>query len=368
MNTEDPRILTGLLWIATTPASSEPSPFDRAETIVRGVGSMRRAGVPEALIADAYRPDLRSTDALEAIRRWADAPRPRHTWEAADVQPRAPRNRGILGLRGTVGTGKSAAMAKLLALRIDLGLWRAKWIDCRSLVADDWSNVNALGDFTEIPCLMLDDLSADVVNREGAKKAVAALLGLRHEAGRLTVITSNLSETALKAAADAAIWDRISQAGEVVTCEGESLRGSVATADLDSTVLDADRLAQLVRRLDRRQGSIGDEVMGLPHAEAVRQLGRLLGVTLGQARRAAAEVDAHDERCRQLAEELAAKIAGTLRRPPGHVEQDPIELAAERQRRQQNVEALLERDAADPPGPREVAERKRIAARLKAES
>jgi hypothetical protein len=362
MTTEDPRILSGLLWIATTPASSGPSPFDRAEAIVRGVGSMRRAGVPEALIADAYRPDLQDTVALETVRRWVDAPRARHTWEAAETKPRAPRGRGTLVLRGTVGTGKSAAMAKMLAMRIDLGLWRAKWVDCRSLVADDWTRVNALGDYLEIPCLMLDDLSADVVNREGAKKAIAALLGQRHEQGRLTVITSNLSEDAIKAAADAALWDRIGQSGEVVTCEGESLRGSVEIADLDATILDADRLAQLVRRLDRgRVGDISDEVWRLPHGEAVRQLGRLLGVTQRQARLAADEVDAHDERCRQLAAELAAKISGTLHRPPGHVEQDPIELAHARQRRQREVEDLLERDAAEDLDPRELSERKRLA-------
>lgn len=363
MSTDGPRILTGLLWIASS-SSDGPSPFERDEAITRGVGSLRRAGVPEALIADAFRSDLQPTTALDAVLRWASAPRPRQMWEAAGVEPHAPRSRGVLVLRGTVGTGKSAAMARLGALRVAAGLWRAKWVDCRGLVATDWDKVNALDGLVDVPCLMLDDLSADMTSREAARKAIVALLGQRHEGQRLTVITSNLDKDSLEKAADVAVWDRVTQDGEVVECDGASLRATVDRVDLDATVVNADRLVQLVRRLDRRQGSISDEVACLPHAEAVRQLGRLLGVTQRQARLAADEVDAHDERCRALADELAAKISGSLRLVAAN---DPPDSESEAKRAASKARAIELLEQGDDETPAQITERKRIAARLDAE-
>jgi hypothetical protein len=373
---EDTQILTGLLWIASMPVNGQPSPFERCELTTRGVGSMRRAGVPEALIADAYRADLQPTDALAAAQRWAHARRPRQTWEAPSLEPHAPRSRGVLVLRGSVGTGKSAAMAKLLALRVAAGLWRARWVDCRGLVSTDWDKVNALDDLVDVPCLMLDDMSAAMTSREGARKAIMALLGQRHEKQRLTVITSNLDKDALEVAAEVAVWDRVTQDGEVVACEGSSLRGTVERVDLDTTIADASRLVQLVARCaaftrspahqDRSRVTISDEVLYLPIDEAVKQLGRLLGVSGQQARQAAAEVDAHDAKCRELGAELEAKLAGALRQVAANGPHDTAENEAARAASKARAIELLEQG--DDESPAEVAERKRIAANLECEA
>jgi hypothetical protein len=390
MMTEEHRILTGLLWIASMPNGEEPSPFERSESIVRGVGSMRRAGVPEAMIADAYRADLQSTVALEAIMRWANWQRPRAKWEAVDSDTRCHRSHGVLVLRGPKGTGKTAAVGKLLALRIETA-WRAldnggteaeralsrcEWVDCRGLISTDWDKVNALDDLVDCPCLVLDDLSAAVVNREGARVAFMALLGQRHEKRLLTIITSNLSETALETVAEPAVWSRVSQDGEIVDCPGEDLRATVETAELDAAVGEADRLAQLVRRLAPRTGYISDEIAQLPRGEAVRQLGRLLGCSFHEALEAAAAVDAHDARCDVLRRELAVKIAGSIRLVAANDGPDAAENAPsfalsaqkEAKRAASKARAIELLEQGDDESPAEVAERKRIAANLEREA
>jgi hypothetical protein len=352
---DESRILSGLLWLATMPATpGQLTRFQQAEAMCKGVGSMRRAGVPEALIADAYRPDLQGTDALEAARRWAEWKRPRDAWESEDVETSSPRMHGLLILRGTVGTGKSAAMAWLLARLIDAGRWHARWIDCRALVSSGWDEVNALANLAHVPILLLDDLSAAVANRDAALAAFVSLLGRRHELGLLTVVTSNLPLDALEIAADVAVWDRLGQDGETVACEGTSLRKSVDRSELAAAIRGAERLVHLVRRLAQGTrvtvgpGVVGPEVTRLPEVEAVQQLGRLLGATLGQARRAARLADEHDARQAEAHLQAMAVLAGGIKRPPGHVDVDHDELEAARRRRRREaeaeIEALLERD------------------------
>jgi hypothetical protein len=360
----DEQFLTGLLWIATSQTDGKPSRFEQAEAIGRGVGSLRRAGVPEALVADAYRSHLRSTVALQAVTRWANWERPRQKWESAASVGH--RSHGVLALLGPVGSGKSAAMAKLVGWRVESGLWQARWVDCRSLASGGWDKVNALEHLVDTPCLCLDDLSAATAEREAARTAILALLGQRHEKRLLTIITSNLGAGDLEAVTDAALWSRIGQTGEVVYCPGEDLRASVEAVELSAVVAEADRLVQLVRRLDRRQGSISDEVLALPRDEAVRQLGRLLGVTRGQARAAAAEVDAHDERCAVLAAELEAKIAGSMRLVAANEGPGDTEKEAARAASKARAIELLEQGEDESPA--EVAERKCIAANLEREA
>jgi hypothetical protein len=376
MNSES-RILAGLLWIATMPShDGQPSRFDRAVQIVRGVGSMRRGGVPESVIADAYRADLFETDALRAVTRWAEWERPRARWEAEDADTRGHRSHGCLILRGPPGTGKTAAVGKLISTRIDAAwnaldnggtpadrlLARCKWVDCRGLIATDWDKINALDDLVGEPCLVLDDLSAAVANREAARVAFMALLGQRHEGRRLTIITSNFAAASLEAVAEAAVWSRVMQDGELVDCEGSDLRETVEAAELDASVGEADRLAQLVRRLAPRSGQISDEVAQLPRSEAIRQLGRLLRVTPRDAKAAADEVDAHDARCEILRAELTAKIAGCVRLIAANDGPEVAENEAKRAASKARAIELLEQGEDETPA--EVAERKRIAANL----
>lgn len=313
-------VLVGLLWIATTPgADGQPSRFEQAARMLRGVGSMRRAGVPEGLIADAFRPGLEETTALAAARRWAYHARERQPWEAAsDPATVGPRSHGVLLLVGLVGAGKSAALAKLVEWRIAAGLWRARWVDCRGLVSTNWAKVNALDQLVEVPFLVLDDLSAAAVNRDGAREALVALLGQRHERRLSTGISSNLDKRAAEEAFGSAVWDRVQQDGEIVECSGSSLRERVDRVGLDATIVAADRLTQLVARLDRGPGWIGSEarprvevsaeVLEIPRAEAIRQLGRLLGLTGHKEALAAARVSReHAETEAGWVRELEAK-------------------------------------------------------------
>jgi post-segregation antitoxin (ccd killing protein) len=337
--TDDDRFLAGLLWIATTPVDGKPTIYDQAEQMLRGVGSMRRAGVPEGLIADAYRQDIEPCTALAAAMRWARHPRKREAWEAEGAEGFAPRSSGVLALVGFKGTGKSAALARLVGARIDAGLWRAKWVDCRGLVATDWDQVNALGHLAEWPCIVLDDLSAATVNREKVREAVAALLGLVHERRGLVGITSNLDKESTEAALGPTVWDRIRQNGEVVECHERSFRERVALADLDATIRNADRLTQLVTQLDRGPGWIGgperkpvrvsDEVARLPRGEAIRQLGRLLGATYSDARKAAAESERHAAREEAWRMEILQQAAEAMKRPAKPVDLDTARRAHE---------------------------------------
>lgn len=333
--------VTGLLWLATAPAPGG-SRYEVAARAHREASALRAMGVPDSVVWDAIRHDLASTTALDAASRWAAWPREPEVWEA-DVEP-CPRSAGTLVLVGPVGTGKSLGLARLLLLRyresvrleaagaVRRDLWRARWVDCRTLVGGDFSRVDRIHDLGEDgqrrregwsparfhPCIVLDDMS-EVLSRGPARDALVAMISARHEAGVLTLVTSNLKRADLEAHVGPPLVDRIRQAGELVVCKGESLRAPGNRADLPAMIREAEQVVGCVRLLGRGREAVDpdkpipDAVAGLTRAEAIHRLRRLLRVDQATALRAGevarAEAARQAEEFARLRDRLAAELA-----------------------------------------------------------
>jgi hypothetical protein len=327
------RQAAGLLWLAGH-GDDPTSRYSWAVDVGREHRALVQSGVPESLAADAMSEALTPSPALAAVQRWADYPRPAESWDDEDAPTHSHRTHGCLALVGPVGTGKSVALAHLLRLRVRAGIALTNgkagdrsWLDCRTLVGGDFSRVNKIPDHLERPCLVLDDLSADVTAREPARSALAALLAVRHESRKLTLVSTNLSTAAFAEAIGPAATDRIKQCGEVVDCRGESRRTG-PLLDLARPIRDAAKLVELVDLLEQHRSA--------PPEAAVAQLGRLLGATHGDARRAADEAErVHAFGVEALAE-CRRKLEGFGTGRPNSVER-----ALEQRRRDDERRAVL---------------------------
>lgn len=333
----DPRIASGIHWLATT---GSPSRYTLAVDAGRESRYLAGVGVAAQVALDALSPGLGDSEPLAAARNWAARTRPRESWEVADTV--GPAESGAFALVGSVGAGKSVALAHHLVLRrrhywpaeadrpiAPVDTWRAKWVDCREFVGGDFSRVNKIPDLLAIPCLVLDDVS-DCLDRDAARSALANLLGARHEARRLTLMTSNLSVPAFAKALGTAACDRIRQTGEVVRCSGDSLR-SAGPLDSGAAIRDAARLVELV-------DAIGSTWR--PNPEHVAQLQRLLGVSDVDAIAVADEVATHEVRQREETAAMRDRLTVACKPPPPEV----VDLDAHNAR-MRKAERMLGEDA-----------------------
>lgn len=186
------------------------------------VHQLRRLGVPERAAAtlanlNEDRPGLR------AVRAWM-APPP------TEAKPKA-----LLLLLGETGTGKTvaAAYAALQAISAhrpgptgsptDIVVWAAA-ADLSALSTFTESDKDWLERMKRCRLLVLDDLGSEAVH-EHAQQRLDRLIDERYGNNRLTVITSNASVDIFKQRVGARIADRMREAGRVVNCGNQSLRG-----------------------------------------------------------------------------------------------------------------------------------------------
>jgi hypothetical protein len=249
------------------------------------------------------------------------------------------------------------------------------------------------------PCLVVDDLGCEGSRDPWVDQWLAAVIGKRNDARKLTVVTTNGTTKDLAVILGKRQVDRLLQpdAGEVVVCDGESLRATVPRVGLPAEIEAAWRLVQLVRRLagtaERRPDPMID---ALPLDEVARQLCRLLACSPSKA---VAWGKRDQQVAEQQREELDRVLAAMKARPKAPsideldrrdreahqrknfeaLEADESEDVDERARRRflgatlrvefekrqalsARVLVALEQGEDETPG--EVAERKRIAANL----
>lgn len=143
---------------------------------------------------------LRSTPSLLAVERWLAG---REQW---------------LLLLGDPGVGKTVALRHALVRRSDS---YARAVD---LVAESLADRRAERRFSEASVLAVDDIGREGAS-EVAKRVLFAVLDARHEAGRRTVLASNLRHEQLRAHLGDALVDRVRSSCFVSHVGGSSLRG-----------------------------------------------------------------------------------------------------------------------------------------------
>lgn len=143
---------------------------------------------------------LRSTPALTAVEAWLARP---EQW---------------MLLLGSPGVGKTVALRHSLSRRSDT---YARTVD---FVADALADRRAERRFTEAGVLALDDVGREGTS-EAAKRVLFSVLDARHEAGRRTVLATNLRIEPLRAHLGEALVDRVRSSCFVAHVGGASLRG-----------------------------------------------------------------------------------------------------------------------------------------------
>lgn len=197
------------------------------ETVRLATERMQAAGVPARLrqrvlasvpAGAAVKPTpLRVTQALHAARAFAAAPRAAGCpLEDGGSMPFT-GSEWCLTLAGPPGTGKSVAAAYVVARCGGL------WLSARHLSNPKYD----LGPAERAELLVLDDLGTEYsgASEFGVERA-AALLELRHEEARRTVITTNLKEADIGERYKARVASRLREQARLVVARGADMRGA----------------------------------------------------------------------------------------------------------------------------------------------
>lgn len=143
---------------------------------------------------------LRSTPALVAVEAWLARP---EQW---------------MLLLGDHGVGKTVALRHALARRSDT------YTRAVDLVADALADRRSERRCVEASTLAVDDLGREGTS-EAARRVLFSILDARHEAGRRTVLATNLRIEPLRAHLGEALVDRVRSSCFVSHAGGASLRG-----------------------------------------------------------------------------------------------------------------------------------------------
>jgi hypothetical protein len=372
-------VCRGLVALAQTPPSSGgPSPLERAEALAITTRTLIDAGVPAGAAWDAARADKRETKALAAVMGWARWPAARKPWDEVEP-PAAPRESGTLVLAGPLGTGKTAAAASFLVELQRAGRQVGSWLSCVGLASRpkfppkkgeseldprDGPPLSTLAAaLVAAPCLVVDDLGCEGSRDPWVDQWLAAIIGKRNDARKLTIITTNGTTRDIAAIIGARQVDRLTQpdAGEIVVCDGASLRLTVARGGLPPEIEAAWRLAQLVRRLagtpERRPDPMIDV---LPLDEVARQLCRLLTCPPSKA----AAWGKRDQEVAAAQRDELDRVLAAMRARPRAPSIDELDRRARAEHQRKTFEAL-EADESEDPEAR--AGRRALGAKLRSE-
>lgn len=166
-------------------------------------GSLTRAGVPRLDTRHVLDRHAETTAALGHVERWC--------LDGA---------RGLLGLAGERGAGKTFAAAWWFHRRHERGRW-GRWVECASWGRMNWNELRALLTAAEkAPALVLDDLTAGQTSkRDGAPDhfhaAINGLLLERIGSMRPTLICANGDAGTLAGWLDPRVFDRLTLAGAI---------------------------------------------------------------------------------------------------------------------------------------------------------
>lgn len=197
------------------------------ETLRRATELLQLAGVPvrlrnrvlSAIPGVEKLVQLEPTQALRAARAFAAAPRPAGCQLDAGGHLAFMGSEWVLTLAGPPGTGKSVAAAYIVAR------CGGSWLSARNLANPKFE----LGLFERAPLLVIDDLGTEYAGATayGTERA-GALLELRHEQDRRTVVTTNLNLEDIGARYGARLASRLKEQGRFVAAKGADLRGAAA--------------------------------------------------------------------------------------------------------------------------------------------
>jgi hypothetical protein len=374
-------VCRGLVAFAqTSPSSGGPSPLERAEALAITTRTLIDAGVPAGAAWDAVRAGKHETKALTVAMEWARWKAPRKPWDDDD-RPAAPRSTGTLVMSGLVGTGKTAAAASYLVERARAGLQVGSWLSCVGLASRPkfppkkgepeldprlGPPLSILGGLLKAaPCLVIDEIGG-----EGSRDSsgwtdqwLAAIVSAR-DADRLpTIATLNGTLEDLRGILGKRQVDRLLQpdAGQVVICDGASLRDTVKRGDLPAEIEAAWRLVQLVRRLagtaERRPDLMID---ALPLDEVARQLCRLLHCPPAKA----ANWGKRDQEVAAAQREELDRVLVAMKARPKAPSIDELDRRAREAHQRKNFEALEADESSDP---EQRARRRALGAKLRSE-
>lgn len=196
------------------------SPTQKTEDVI---AAMRRCGVPGRHLAAVAKP-LKSSQALKL---------------AAEFLGNRVDLTSLLALLGAPGKGKSIAAAWVVREFLRKRGWNngatgsaqspAMWVDAGRLSGvSSYDKVDGqwLDELETTPLLVLDDIGDESAST--GKDIVARLVSGRHAKLRRTVLTSNLTRTAMGARYGQAITDRLRDSAVVAELGGESMRGKAA--------------------------------------------------------------------------------------------------------------------------------------------
>lgn len=160
---------------------------------------------------------LADTESLRAARAFVAAPKAAGLLLDSGVRVPFMGSEWLLVLAGPPGTGKTIAAAYALA-RVG-----GHWLSARNL-ANPKFDISAA---ERADLLVLDDLGGEYSGASsfGPDRA-AALLEMRHEEERRTIITTNLKEPDLAARYGARLASRLKEQGRFIACVGADMRGA----------------------------------------------------------------------------------------------------------------------------------------------
>lgn len=161
-------------------------------------------GIPELVLHALDAGEVNSTQPLEATRAFL-----------------AGRDRDLLLLLGTVGTGKTFA-ACIAACE---GRGWPRLITAKQLERIDTYDDATMRDLEERDILIIDDAGEEYADRKGHFVSLfGGLINARYSGKKRTIITSNFSWAQFRERYGVRVEDRIAEAGKVLSFTGASLR------------------------------------------------------------------------------------------------------------------------------------------------
>jgi len=174
--------------------------------------SLLRVGVPELHLRHVYDCEPHHTDLLDAAAKYL---------AERDERP-------CLVLVGNLGTGKSAAAAKVL---VDLHPMKVAWIaaaDVGTAAGFDAEAKKQWRGLVDIDALVIDDVGASYRSASDFNNAqIARLFMARYDAARITILTANLEPEELPDVLGPRVYDRLKEVAFVYRATGTSLRGGM---------------------------------------------------------------------------------------------------------------------------------------------